>query len=142
MNPARWLRIAAALMLLFAIGHTYGFLAFRPPTAEGLAVWNAMNDTHFTVGNATFSYGNFYIGFGLFITVFEIFSTWLTWLLASALQQAPHTVRSIITAMILLQLVSLVLSLRYFAAGPAILSSATTICLALAWLSLRKPAAT
>jgi hypothetical protein len=35
-------RIASVVFLLFALGHTVGFLSFKPPTAEGLAVRTAM----------------------------------------------------------------------------------------------------
>ncbi len=38
MSPTLLYRIAAALLLLFAAGHTLGFLAFKPPSPEGLAV--------------------------------------------------------------------------------------------------------
>lgn len=43
-------RIASVLLVLFAAGHTFGFLKFKPPTAEGLAVRDAMNNVHFQVG--------------------------------------------------------------------------------------------
>ena len=42
MNATLLYRIAAALLLLFAVLHTFGFLGFKPPTAEGLAVRDAM----------------------------------------------------------------------------------------------------
>jgi len=45
------------LFVLFAAGHTFGFLNFKPPTAEGLAVRDAMNNLHF---GADLSYGAFY----------------------------------------------------------------------------------
>jgi hypothetical protein len=38
MNATLLYRIAAGLFILFAIGHTSGFLSFRPSTGEGLAV--------------------------------------------------------------------------------------------------------
>jgi len=36
-------RIASVLLVLFAAGHTFGFLKFKPSSAEGLAVRDAMN---------------------------------------------------------------------------------------------------
>ena len=55
---ATWLyRTAAILLLLFAAGHTFGFLNFRAPTAEGQAVFASMNAVHFQVGRGDFSYG-------------------------------------------------------------------------------------
>src|SRR5271165_4000097 len=75
-------RIAAVLLVLFAAGHTIGFLSFKPPTAEGLAVRDAMMDVHFQVKSADLSYGGFYKGFGFFITVYLLFSAFLAWHLA------------------------------------------------------------
>jgi len=53
-------RIASVLLLLFALGHTVGFLKFKPPTAEGVAVRDAMTNVHFQVSGR----GGFYRGLG------------------------------------------------------------------------------
>jgi hypothetical protein len=134
-KPALWFRIAAVLMLLFAVGHTIGFLTFHPSSVEGQNVWRAMNTVRFTEGSSTFSYGDFYIGFGLFISAFQLFAAWLVWTLGSMAQRGTSGVRSIAWAMAIVQLTSLTLSLRYFAAGPAILSALTAACVIVAALS-------
>ena len=36
-------RIAAVALVMFAIGHTMGFLSFRPLSSEGLAVYDAIS---------------------------------------------------------------------------------------------------
>jgi len=56
-------RIASVLLLLFALGHTVGFLKFKPPTAEGVAVRDAMTNVHFQVSGRDYTYGGFYRGF-------------------------------------------------------------------------------
>ena len=48
-------RIAAVVLLLFAAGHTFGFLSFRPKSAEGLAVYNAMHSVPFDFNGAVTS---------------------------------------------------------------------------------------
>ena len=123
MRAAVWFRAAAVLMLLFAVGHTYGFLAFRPDTAEGRAVWEAMNSVRFAAGRATFSYGGFYTGFGLSISAFDLFSAWLAWTLGSMARAGERRARPIGWAMFVLQCVGFALSLRYFSVGPAVLSA-------------------
>ena len=138
MKPVVWCRIAAVVMLLFAVGHTFGFLAFRPPTAEGLAVWASMNSVRFSVGHATFSYGGFYRGFGLFIAAFQIFAAWLLWFLGSMARRGAADARAIAWGMFALQIVEVGLSLRYFSAGPAMLSAMTAVCLAMAAVSMRR----
>ncbi len=36
MKATVWFRVSAIVLLFFAAGHTFGFLTFKPPTAEGL----------------------------------------------------------------------------------------------------------
>jgi len=53
-------RSAAVLLVLFAVGHVLGFMSFKPPSAEGIAVRDAMNNVHFEFKGSNYSYGNFY----------------------------------------------------------------------------------
>jgi hypothetical protein len=140
-KPVVWFRVAAGLMLLFAIGHTIGFLTFQPPSVEGQNVWKAMNAVRFSIGSSTFSYGDFYKGFGLFITAFQLFATWLAWSLGAMARREAAGVRTIAWGMSILQLVSLALSLRYFSSGPVVLSGLTAACLIVAAISSSPPAA-
>jgi hypothetical protein len=135
-----WFRITAILILLFAVGHTFGFLAFRPSTTDGRAVWLAMNSVSFAEGHSTFSYGEFYLGFGLFITAFQLFAAWLAWLVGSMARQGAAGVRAIAWGMFALQIVGIGLSLRYFSAGPGVLSAMTAACLAMAAIFNRRSA--
>jgi hypothetical protein len=141
MRAVVWLRVAAVLMVLFAIGHTYGFLSFRPHAAEGRAVWDAMNNVHFSESRSTISYGEFYRGFGLSISASQIFVAWLTWLLASMVGRGSNDVRMIAWGLFVLQCVGLWLSLRYFGAGPAVLSAVAAACFLMGAVSLRRSAA-
>lgn len=86
---ATWLyRIAAILLLLFAAGHTIGFLKFVPPTPEGQAVLDAMNNVHLQPG-AAYTYGGFYRGFGLFATVYFLFAAFVAWHLGELARKLP-----------------------------------------------------
>jgi len=85
-------RIAAVLLLLFATGHTIGFLSFTPPTPEGVAVRDAMSNVHFQVRNNSLSYGGFYRGFGLFVTAYLLFSAFLAWQLGSLVVTYPREI--------------------------------------------------
>jgi hypothetical protein len=142
MKPALWFRIAACLFLLFAAGHTVGFLTFRPSNPEGRAVWDAMNTTPLPVGSSTFTYGGFYLGFGLSITLSQLFTAWLCWHLGSMSRRAPADAQSITWALVAVQLIGLALSWKYFSTGPAILSLLTALCLAMAAISTRRQALT
>jgi hypothetical protein len=129
-------RTASVVFVLFAVGHTIGFLSFTPPTAEGIAVRDAMNNVHFTVGGASFSYGGFYRGFGLSATVSMLFQAFLAWQLGAIVRLAPRAAASIGWGLCVPQLVGFALSCIYFSVGPAFLSLAVAACLGLAaWRS-------
>jgi len=138
MRAAWWFRAASVMLLLFAAGHTYGFLKFRPSSADGLAVWNSMNQVHFQLGSTLHTYGEFYLGFGLFITAFYLFVAWLAWSMGSMARRSSVETVGLAFGMLLLQLLSLGLALRYFGAGPAVLSAAASLCLLFGILSARR----
>ena len=139
MRATVWFRIAAVLMLLFAAGHTFGFLSFRPPTADGLAVWEAMQRVHFSVGHSAFSYAGFYVGFGLFISAFGLFGAWLAWVLGSMARRGVMEARTIAWGMFGLECVCLGLAVKYFAALPAVLSGFTAACFLMGAIGVRRP---
>ncbi len=133
-NSVFWFRLAALLGVLFTLGHTLGFLTFRPPSSDGQAVWNAMHRVRFVVSGASFSYGDFYVGFGLTISAFQLFSAWLAWWLSRMAARGVQEARPIAWALCLLNGVSLVLAVRYFSYAPAVLSAVSALALGLgAW---------
>lgn len=135
MNATTLYRIASVLFVLFAAGHTFGFLKFKPPTQEGLAVRDSMNDVHFQVGGKSFSYGGFYTGFGLFITVNLLFSAFLSWHLGSLAGGDPQAIGVLGWAFFAVQVAGLALSWMYFAPVTAVFSALVAICLGWgAWL--------
>jgi hypothetical protein len=140
MKATTWFRITAVLMLLFAAGHTFGFLSFRATTDEGRAVFAAMNSVHFSEGKSTFSYGEFYRGFGLSITVSQLFFAWLAWTLAWMSKEGAAGVKEIAWGMAVLQFVGVLLAVKYFAAIPALFSLMAAGCFAMGAMSMKKKA--
>ena len=128
-------RIAAVLLLLYAIGHTLGFMRFTPKEAEGLAVWKAMGDVRIALGNSSFTYRGWYVGFGLFGSTFLVFSSYLATYLAVLVTSSPHALLALPWVFFALQLAGLVLCLRYFMGPPIVLSLLISICTGwAAWL--------
>lgn len=127
-------RISSAVLVLFAVGHTIGFLRFKPPTAEGIAVRQAMTNVHFQVSGSDFSYAGFYEGFGLFVTAYLLFSAFLAW----HLSKRPDP--TIGWAFCAVQVVSLGLSWMYFSVAPAALSA--VIAAFLGWAAFQTQAVT
>jgi hypothetical protein len=133
-----WFRISAVILLLFAVGHTVGFLTFKPPTEQGLAVREAMTNVHFQVDGKIFSYGGFYRGFGLSATISMLFEGFICWFLGGLARRHPREVVAIGWALIVQQVAGMALSLMYFGIPPIILSALLTICIVIATLLAAK----
>jgi hypothetical protein len=134
---AAWLyRIAAILFLLFATGHTIGFLKFVPPTPEGQAVMNAMNNVHLQAGTA-YTYGAFYRGFGLFVTLYMLFAAFVAWHLGELTRKFPGAAGSLPWTFFCLQLIGLALSWKYFSPPPVVFSALVALCVGCAAVLVR-----
>ena len=131
-------RIASVLLVLFAIGHTVGFVKFKPSTPEGVAVLEAMNNVHFPVKSAQFTYGQFYNGFGFFATAYLLFAAYLAWFLGNLASRNPEAIGSLAWAFVALQVTSMVLSWKYFLAPPVVFSGLLALCTGWAALLLQR----
>lgn len=138
MKATTWFRISSVIALLFAVGHTLGFLTFRPATAEGRAVWEAMNNVHFAAKHGTYSYAGFYVGFGLFVTSFYVFEAWLLWFLGRMAARGVMEARAIAWGLCGLQVVGFGLTARFFAGAPAVLSGMAAICVGIGAMRMGK----
>ena len=128
-------RIAAVVFVLFAVGHTLGFLSFRPSSPDGMAVYDAMNSVQFEFSGAQFTYAKFYTGFGLTVTVYMVFSALLAWHLGAVAATQPRTIVALAWAFAATQFACLILSVLYFFVVPIVFSGAVVVCLAwAAWL--------
>lgn len=135
-NPTILYRIAAVLLILFAVGHTLGFLSFKPASAEGQAVREAMNSVQFDFKGSSYSYGGFYRGFGLMVSAYLLFSAFLAWHLSGLAAAHAASIGWLGWMFVAAQLACLVLSVMYFFLVPALISGAVVVCLAwAAWLA-------
>jgi hypothetical protein len=135
MNATLLYRIASVLLFLFSVGHTLGFLNFKPQSPEGMAVRAAMSSVTFNFKGRSYSYGNFYRGFGFFVTAYLLFSAFLAWYLGRVAAHTPGAIVELAWAFAAVQLACLGLSVRYFFLVPALLSGVIAICLVwAAWL--------
>jgi hypothetical protein len=131
-------RMAAVLIVLFAIGHTVGFLQHGPGWGVD-ALLSSMKSTRFNIQGFSRSYWDFFVGFGFQITVFLLFAAALAWQLGGVATETLARLRMITWAFALCFAAITVLSWRYFFAIPLALSFLITVCLILAaWLA-RKP---
>jgi hypothetical protein len=115
-------RIVAVVLVLFTAGHTFGFLSFRPPTAEGVAVHAAMDNVRFVLDGGSYSYGGFYRGFGLMVTAYMLFSAFLAWHLGNASSLRSRSVATLAWVFAALQIVCCLLGCLYFFLVPIVFS--------------------
>jgi hypothetical protein len=135
---ATWLyRTAAILFVLFATGHTIGFLKFVPSTPEAQSVMNAMNTVPLQPGT-NYTYGNFYRGFGLFATLYFLFASAVAWHLGELSRKVP-ALGLLPWIFLALQLAGLALTWKYFSKPPVIFSALVTFCIGWAAI-LARPA--
>lgn len=129
MNVQRLYRISAVLLILFALGHTVGFLKFKPPTPEGMAVRDAMANVHFQVRGRDYSYGGFYVGFGLFNSVFLLYAGFLAWRLGELDARNPLAAAALGWGLCAVMLASLALCWMYFNMVAVTFSAVLAVCL-------------
>jgi hypothetical protein len=124
-------RISSVLILLFAIGHTLGFRKTDPSWGVDQTL-AALKQTTFLIQGFHRTYYGFYVGSGLFVTVFLLFTAVVTWELgrlpAATLAQLPW----LAWGLALCYAGSLLIALRYFFMTPVIFSAAIFLCLAAA----------
>lgn len=132
-------RISAILLVLFALGHTLGFRRVDPSWHVDTVV-QAMRSAHFDVNGFDRTYYDFFVGFGLFVTVLMLFAAGAAWQLAGL---APTTLASLYIirwGLVACFAVTAYVAWRYFFALPMIFSAVILLVLsAAAWASAQPP---
>jgi hypothetical protein len=140
MKPSLLYRIASALLVLFALGHTLGFRQNNPAWGVG-AVIDLMRSIHFDAQGFNRTYWDFFSAFGLFFSVFLLFAAVLAWQLGGLSAEIFARVRNIAWALAISFAAVTALSFKYAFTTPIVFSTLVTLCLiAAAWLSAKKPA--
>lgn len=121
-------RIAAVLLLLFALGHTLGFRQNNPEWAAG-SVIDSMRAIHFDAQGFNRSYWDFFSAFGLFFTVFLVFAAVLAWQLSSLPADTFAAVRPIAWSLAICFVAITALCFRYAFTTPIVFAVLITICL-------------
>ena len=138
MKASVFYRIAAVLLLLFAVGHTLGFRQTNPEWVGTDAVIASMRSVHFEAMGFTRSYWDFFTAFGFFTSVFLLFAAAVAWLLGGLPAETLARVRGIAWALALCFVAITALSWGYAFTTPIVFSMLITLCLiAAAWLSVK-----
>ena len=126
-------RIAAVLILLFDLGHSAGCPWSDPAWGVDVAV---IKSSHFNVLGSSRTYWDFYVGFGLFVSVLLLLAAVLAWQLGGLPAEALRRLRSTAWVLTICFAALTVLSWTHFFIIPIAFSGAITLCLAIAaWRS-------
>ena len=131
-------RIASVLLVLFAAGHTLGFRQNNPDWGAG-SVIASMQSVHFDAQGFTRTYWDFFSAFGLFFSVFLLFSAILAWQLGGLQREDLNGfTRRIAWALAVCFVAITGLNWRFAFTTPFVFSMLITVCLiAGAWLSAK-----
>ena len=138
MKAPMFYRIAAVLLLLFAVGHTLGFRQSDP--AWGVdAVVGSMRSIHFDVQGFNRTYWDLFVAAGFSVGVLYLFAAILAWQLGGLPAATLALMRGTAWAFALCFAAITVVSWKYLFIIPIAFSILITLCLtAAAWLSARQ----
>ena len=139
MKPAIFYRIASVLLLLFAALHTFGFRQVDPQWGVDSMI-GSMRSIHFDIMGTTRTYWEFFVGFGLFFSIFLILAAVWAWQLSNLPRQTLALLRGPAWALVICFAAVTIVALLYAFIFPIVFSILILLCLtAAAWLST-KPA--
>ena len=138
MKASMFYRIAAVLLLLFAVGHTLGFRQSDPKWGVD-ALLASMRSIHFDVQGFNRTYWDLFLAAGFSVGVFYLFAAILAWQLARLPAATLAPMRGTAWAFALCFAAITVLSWRYLFIIPIVFSIVITLCLtAAAWFSAKQ----
>ncbi len=141
MKPALPLRIASILALIAALGHTALFLTYQPSHGPNeLLVVSAMKTYIFNFGGFQHSYWQLYFGYELFVTISCLVESAILWQLATL--STTLAIRPIIAFLLLGEVATSLLMMKFFFTIPIVVHTATALCLLLALVTLKPRAQT
>ena len=136
MNPVLFLRIASVLTFVHAVLHTIGGVFSKPDSGAQEATMTVMKSTQFPVMGAIRSYGDFYLGFGLFVSVALLMESIVFWQLGSLAKTEAARLRPLMATFLFGYLAFAVISGTYFFPAPVINEVLIASCIGLAiWSS-------
>jgi hypothetical protein len=138
MKASIFYRIAAVLLLLFAVGHTLGFRQSDPNWGVD-ALLGSMRSIHFDVQGFNRTYWDLFQAAGFSVGVFYLFAAILAWQLGGLPPATLALMRGTAWAFALCFAAITVVSWRYLFILPIAFSIVITLCLtAAAWLSTKQ----
>jgi len=129
------LRVASVLTLMLALAHTRGFATPGHDAAQ-FATHKVMAANAFHLMNATRTYWDLYIGFGLIISALMIMQAALLWFVADAEKQRPGENKALIATLLVGNLAVFGLDARYLFIAPVVSTGLIVLAIGVALLPL------
>jgi hypothetical protein len=130
-------RIAAVLLLLFAVSHTVAFSQSDPSWGVDSLV-SSMHSIHFDVLGFNRTYWDFFVAAGFSVGILYLFAAMLAWQLGGLSAATLVLMRGTAWGFALTFAAITVVSWKWLFTIPIVFSLAITVCLtAAAWLSAR-----
>jgi len=127
-------RVAAVLLLLFAIGHTLGFRQSDPQWGVD-ALLASMRSIHFDVQGFHRTYWDLFEAAGFSVGIFYVFAAILAWQLGGLPAETLARMRGIAWTFAICFAALTFVSWRYLFILPIVFAGGITVCLlAAAWL--------
>ena len=141
MKASMFYRIAAVLLLLFAVGHTLGFRQSDPKWGVD-ALLGSMRSIHFDVQGFNRTYWDLFVAAGFSVGVFYLFAAILAWQLGGLPAATLALMRGTAWVFALCFAAITLVSWKYLFIQPIAFSIVITLCLtAAAWLSEKRVSA-
>jgi hypothetical protein len=138
MKPFVLLRAAAIVAFLYALGHTYGMPWVPDKSPETLAIIQSMTAHHFDAMGVQRSLQDFYVGFGISISIMMFALAVLLWLIAARARVDVASMQPFIVVLLLAFVAKAIIAWMYFFAVPFALSAIIALCLLAAWITARR----
>ncbi|MDB5218026.1 MAG: hypothetical protein JWO86_5953 [Myxococcaceae bacterium] len=123
-------RVASYLLVLYAVGHTLGAVVATPhfgPESDAVVV--TMKSVHVWSQSADCTWYGFYRGFGIFVSVYFLFSVFVAWRLGGMSEQERPTLMPIAWALFVSHVAGTAVAWIYFFPTPIAFSIAITALL-------------
>lgn len=130
------IRVAATICFFHALSHTTGYPWTRGLSLEEDKALEAMQ-TSFLIFEKQRTYWDFYIGFGLGISILQLAVSLILWFTSTITERAPGQARSIVGTTAIAFWAVAVLTWRFFFLPPFIFSVLLALILSAAILQIR-----
>jgi hypothetical protein len=138
MKPYVLLRVAAVVAFLYAVGHTIGMPWAPDKSPETMAVVQAMAAHRFDAMGAKRSMQDFYVGFGISISIFMLIQAILLWMIAAQAKVDAVRARPFIAVFLIAFVANAIISAVYFFEVPFAMATLIALCLLIAWITAKR----